>query len=342
MTSEIRDMTEARIGIVLIGRNEGKRLVACLQSLPADVTRVYVDSGSTDGSLAAATARGVIVAELDATRFSAAHARNIGAKRLLEADPDVELIQFLDGDCELRSGWLETAAAYLADHADFAVACGRRRERCRDASVFNRLCDLEWDTPVGEADSCGGDALFRSRAFFAAGGYRDDMIAGEEPELCVRLRQHGWRIARLDAEMTLHDAAMFRASQWWRRAVRAGHAFAEGHAIHPSLWHRESRSIAIWGLLLPMLILLAGLLVHPAFFAALGVYPLLALKVFRHARKRWPAGESARYAIACVLAKFPQAQGLIRYHANRCINRPSRIIEYKGVTESAPAGEAAS
>jgi GT2 family glycosyltransferase len=326
-------MTAARIGIVLIGRNEGKRLVACLQSLPADLTRVYVDSGSTDNSLAEAAARGVIVAELDPAHFSAAHARNVGVRRLLEVDPQVQLIQFLDGDCVLQSGWLESAAAFLADHADFAVACGRRRERFRDASVFNRLCDLEWDTSVGEADACGGDAMFRREAFLAAGGYRDDMIAGEEPELCVRLRQNGWRIMRLDAEMTLHDAAMFRASQWWKRAVRAGHAFAEGNALHRSLWQRECRGITLWGLFLPIAILSAGLL-QPALFAAAGAYLLLALKIFRSARKRWPTGDSARYAVACVLAKFPQAQGLIRYRVNHWLKRPARIIEYKTAREA--------
>jgi GT2 family glycosyltransferase len=323
-------MADARIGIVLIGRNEGKRLVACLQSLPTEVTRVYVDSGSTDNSLGEATSRGVVVAVLDATHFSAAHARNIGAQRLLEVDPNIDFIQFLDGDCVLQSGWLETATAFLAENADVAVACGRRRERFRDASVFNQLCDLEWDTPVGDADACGGDAMVRRQAFVAAGGYRDDMIAGEEPELCVRLRQNGWRIARLDAEMTLHDAAMFRADQWWKRAVRAGHAFTEGNALHPtSLWSRECRGIAIWGLFLPTMILSAGLLLHPAFFATAGAYLLLALKTYCHARKRWSAVDSARYALACVLAKFPQAQGLIRYRVNHWLKRRSRIIEYK-------------
>src|SRR5258707_153209 len=152
MNPESREMTAERIGIVLIGRNEGNRLVACLQSLPTDVTRVYVDSGSTDNSRAEATSCGAVVAEIDSTPFSAAHARNVGVLRLLEVDPNVQFVQFLDGDCVLQSGWLETATAFLAEHADFAVVCGRRRERFRDASVFNQLCDLEWDTPVGEAD----------------------------------------------------------------------------------------------------------------------------------------------------------------------------------------------
>ena len=76
-----------------------------------------------------------------------------------------------------------------------------------EASVYNRLCDFEWDTPVGDAEACGGDFLARAAAFGSVGGFDERMIAGEEPELCYRLRRGGWRIHRADHAMTLHDAA---------------------------------------------------------------------------------------------------------------------------------------
>src|SRR5207248_7579001 len=128
--------------------------------------------------------------------------------------------------------WLERAEQELKVRPEVAVVCGRRRERFPEGSVYNRLCDMEWDTPVGEAESCGGDAMMRVKAVRATGGYRAALIAGEEPELCLRLREAGWKVLRLDAEMTLHDAAMTRFGQWWKRAVRAGHAFAEVSWLH--------------------------------------------------------------------------------------------------------------
>ena len=85
---------------------------------------------------------------------------------------------------------------------------------------------------MGEATSCGGDALIRCDALRAAGGYRADLIAGEEPELCLRLRRAGWSIWRIDAEMTWHDAAIHRFAQWWTRSVRSGHAYGEGAWLH--------------------------------------------------------------------------------------------------------------
>ena len=209
------------IGAVAIGRNEGERLVACLRSLVGRVDRVvYVDSGSTDNSRDLARSLGVEVVELDLSRpFTAARARNEGLDRLRDVLPGVEYVQFVDGDCEVRAEWIETARSALEADEKLAVVCGRRRERFPEASIYNTLTDMEWDTPIGPAQSCGGDALFRNAALEAVGGYDPSVIAGEEPEMCFRLRAGGWTIRRLDAEMTLHDANMETFGQWWKLSL---------------------------------------------------------------------------------------------------------------------------
>ncbi len=101
----------AVVDAVVIGRNEGARLVACLASLRGQVRRVvYVDSGSTDGSVAAAEAAGAEVVGLDMGRpFTAARARNAGLARLEGAG----FVQLVDGDCEVRQGWVAAALAAL-------------------------------------------------------------------------------------------------------------------------------------------------------------------------------------------------------------------------------------
>ena len=143
----------ADVAAIAIGRNEGARLLRCLASLQGQADPiVYVDSGSTDGSLAAATEAGALVVDLDMSRpFTAARARNAGLARLAEVDPDGAFVQVLDGDCELQPGWIDAARAVLEEDTGLAIVCGRRRERFPEASVFNRLVDQEWDTPVGEA-----------------------------------------------------------------------------------------------------------------------------------------------------------------------------------------------
>ena len=319
-----------QIAAVVIGRNEGARLVACLTSLAGTVARVvYVDSGSTDGSPEAAEKLGAEVVALDMSKpFTAARARNAGINALRSAPPDY--VQFVDGDCVLQPGWIDTARAFLDDHPKVAMACGRRREIHPEASVYNRLCDDEWNTPVGEALACGGDALGRWDALRAVGGYNPTLIAGEEPDLCLRLRVAGWKIWRLDAEMTAHDAAILRFGQWWKRVSRAGHAFAEGAALHGKThghWVGETRRLMIWGLALPLLILAVVVTIGPWGLVLLGLYPL---QIARLARSRGFGDRfSWEWAFFLTLGKIPEALGALRFYRAQLTSKRSTLIEYK-------------
>ncbi|MFN7224613.1 MAG: glycosyltransferase family 2 protein [Paracoccaceae bacterium] len=312
------------VDAVVIGRNEGARLLACLASVKGHVGRIiYVDSGSTDGSVAAARAAGAEVVELDlAQPFTAARARNAGLREL-ETNPP-EFVQLVDGDCILDEGWIAAALAAFEMHPLAVVVCGRRRERFPDASVYNALADIEWNTPVGETLACGGDALMRFSAILEAGGYRDSLIAGEEPELCLRLRRQGGQIWRIDAEMTLHDAALLRLGQWWKRMVRSGHAFAEGAALHGSgperHWVAQTRRALLWGAAVPVLVILSGL-VHPVGWLLVLVYPSQVARLAL--RKGWV------WAYFTVLGRFAETQGALSYYASRLLGRKRILIEYK-------------
>jgi GT2 family glycosyltransferase len=323
------------MGIVVIGRNEGRRLVRCLESvLRFAAFVVYVDSGSTDGSAAKARALGVEVVELDMRRpFTAALARNAGWRRLLEIAPGIACVHFLDGDCEVVPGWLETAHHTLMRRQELAVVCGRRRERFPEASAFNRQCEIEWNAAVGEVRSCGGDALMRVSALQAVDGYRDDLIAGEEPELCVRLREAGWKIWRVNRDMVWHDAAMRHWSQWWKRSKRAGHAFAEGVFLHGAPPERhyvtEERRALIWGAFLPLAALLLAA-INPVGLLLLAAYPLqilrLALNPEAAAREADAAWSRAFFLVA---GRFPEAAGVLLFRWHRLRGRTSTLIEYK-------------
>lgn len=324
-------MIAQTVGVVVIGRNEGERLIRCLTSIKCEPYNVvYVDSGSTDGSILAATKNGAHVIRLDLTRpFTAARARNEGLAALMEINPNVHFVQFIDGDCTLASGWLDKALGFMELRNDVAVACGRRRELYPNASIYNHLCDIEWDTPIGDTLSCGGDALVRIEAFEAVGGFRTQLIAGEEPELCVRLRKAGWKIWRLDAEMTGHDAAMTHVSQFWARAIRSGHAYAEVSRLHKGspygIWRRETLRAICWGGLLPTICL--GALIHPAAIAAAGLYPL---QICRIALTRGPSTSRAWiYASLITMAKFAEFQGVLRFYKNLITRRKAELIEYK-------------
>lgn len=321
-------MHQQKIGVVAIGRNEGERLRRCLLSvLPDAPATVYVDSGSNDGSDQMAAELGADVVCLDMTRpFTAARARNEGFQRLSLSHPDLAFVQFVDGDCEVVPGWIGAAREFLERHPECAAVCGRRRERYPEHSVYNRICDEEWDTPVGDTLACGGDVLMRTSAFRSVGGYRNNMIAGEEPELCVRLRGKGWRIHRLDQEMTLHDANITRFSQWWKRTVRSGHAYAEGAWIHGALperfWLREARRAWLWGMYFPASIALAIYFFGPS-AALLGlVYPLQWVRMLMR-------NGSTSSSTFLILGKFAEVYGAMKFHFNRLRGVSGPLIEYK-------------
>jgi glycosyltransferase involved in cell wall biosynthesis len=320
------------VGVVAIGRNEGDRLVRCFTSVKACTPNiVYVDSGSTDGSVDYAARAGACVVKLDITQpFTAARARNEGFSALKSLKPDIRFVQFIDGDCSLAPEWLEKARAFIEQGNDIAVVCGRRRERHPDASIYNYLCDLEWDTPIGEALACGGDALMRTGPFETIGGFRSELIAGEEPELCLRLRETGWRIWRLDSDMTEHDASMTRFRQWWVRAVRSGYGFADVSWLHrysPSdLWRREILRAFLWGGVLPATIGFAALF-HPAALVGAFVY---FIQICRIAVKDGPTSHrSWLHALFLTLAQFASLLGILKFLWLKWRRGTAKLIEYK-------------
>jgi len=330
----------ASVAAVVIGRNEGERLKHCLASLLDQAVRtVYVDSGSTDGSVAHARALGIEVVELDTTApFTAARGRNAGFAALTAKGPLPDYVQFVDGDCAVAPGWIAAAAAHLDAAPDLGIVTGWRSEIHRDRSIYNAMCDVEWHRPAGEIETCGGDMMVRSDAFVELNGLRPHLIAGEDEEFCLRMRQSGRRIERLPLEMTYHDAGMTRFSQWWRRSVRTGHGFAQIGTLYPHHWRAERRRVWIYGLILPVLAM-AGILLalagrNPALLVlplmALGAYALSWLRTCLHLiRADHSRRESALHALFLTLSKFPNLIGMKTYYWRRWRSREMRLIEYK-------------
>ncbi len=343
------------LGVVVIGRNEGERLRACLESIvlhfqkPTKDTKhsvapiIYVDSGSVDNSIGVARSFGAEVVQLELSRpFSAARARNAGITRLCEVAPTAKFVQFIDGDCMIAGDWLETAATFLESHPRYAVTSGRLRERFPEQSIYNRVCDIEWSVPVGDSESCGGVACFRVDAFRQIGGFDESVVCGEEPELCLRLRNAGWRIRRMDTEMAMHDAAMTRFAQWWKRSVRGGYGaldvatrFEKGQGV----FSRQVRRARLWGVGWPLLVVVVTLAVfttygwHLAAYATLLTLAILPLQVARVGVKSMrtcgDAKTAFRYSTLMMLEKWANLQGQYRYLRDIRAGRHLSLIEYK-------------
>jgi len=328
----------AYIGVVVIGRNEGERLRRSLISaVRSEHPVIYVDSDSSDSSCSLARELGVHVVELDpAQPLSAARARNAGAAALIELAQKCEFICFIDGDCELSSEWIAVAAQHLSTHKEIAAVAGRRRERSPQVSIWNRICDIEWNTSVGLIDATGGDFVIRTAAFNAVGGFNEAFVAGEEPELGLRLHREGWKIERLDAEMTIHDAEITRFSQWWQRCRRAGQAFLQGHFVHASgpehFWRREALRPLIWAVLLPALVLTASIFSSDLSLAIAALFPLQFARIaWRELRKGRSLFDAVIYSLACLVGHFAELSGQASYLLRRLNGHSPSLVEYKEV-----------
>jgi GT2 family glycosyltransferase len=338
-----------KLGLVVIGRNEGERLARCFASVRAIPRRVYVDSGSTDGSVALARKESMAVVELVPPHFTAARARNAGLAQLLTDDPDLEFVQTVDGDCEVQPRWIESALQVLRTEADLALVFGRLRESHPERSIYNALCDDEWNVSAGWAAFGGGNALFRVAALREVDFYNPAIIAGEDTELAMRLRKRGWLIRRIDAEMSLHDAAITGFRQWWNRTRRTGHCYGELAFLHPDAREPNCRGmvrrILIWGGAMPVILavaILLALMIDSRWWIGVAlVFLPWPLNIARLARRQRRRGLSAKVARASgfflMLGKLPQLQGLINYHRNRLMGRASGLIEHKGHARSQAA-----
>ena len=327
------------LSIVVIGRNEGTRLARCFESIltadwpSADLELIYVDSDSRDGSPRVARSFGVEVIVLHPLRPTAALGRNAGWRRARG-----EFVFFLDGDTVLDPAFIRHALSVLEDRR-IAVVWGHRRELAPHASVFNRVLDLDWIYPAGISDFCGGDAIMRRSALKQCGGFNESLIAGEEPELCSRLRSGGWQIAHIDHAMTGHDLAMHSFRQYWRRATRAGYAYREVSEVLKDtptpLWaeaarhNRERAALLCSGFLstIAASFLLQNL--WPVFAAAV----LFGLVAGRTAWKiRWKCDNPLTlilYSLHAHLQQIPIYVGQLQYRYDKRSTRKRGLIEYK-------------
>jgi len=320
------------LGVVVIGRNEASRLNSTLPAvLKAGFPLVYVDSRSVDDSVEVAKSKGVDVLVLSDDRpVNASRARNEGARALLSVYPELKYIQFLDGDTVLDENWLNLALQYMQQHADIGFVCGQLQEKDRDSNIYRRLCDMEWrwqETTEAEPIQLGGMGIISVEAYRKSGGYDETLIAGADPELYTRFKKAGWQLHVLPELMGIHDSGMYSFRQWWTRNVKTGFGFAHGKIT--GAWGRERRSACIWGGVLPV-ISVSAMSFNPFAICLLAAVPANILKIWLSPVKReFSPYDRFLYAAFCMLGKFPQFIGMIKFHWRQYQGKAATVIQYK-------------
>lgn len=335
LSTEALDRDSHMVGAVVIGRNEGERLLSALNSvLGANVPVVYVDSRSTDGSVANAMGLGVPVVELSQDRpINASRARNEGVAALISAYPSVLYLHLLDGDSTLDPEWLPVATLYLNEHPKVAFVAGRLREKDRETNLLRRLCDMEWYREPSCDAECGGLGVVRVEAYQSVGGLDETLIAGADPEFYARLKSAGWEVHALEAEMGVHDSGMLSWRQWWTRSVKGGYAYA--HARMWGGWRRQRLSAVLWGAILPAISVFGSVAFSPLLSLALLAYPIQIIRVrYGSSKSIFSSSDQWLYAVSCLAIKFPQCIGIAMFEYRKILKRHGALIEYKKASQS--------
>jgi glycosyltransferase involved in cell wall biosynthesis len=216
------------VSVVVPTHDRPRSLGRCLQALDrqrleAELEVVVVDDGSTDAAAVAGTvARSRRARLLRTEGRGPAAARNQGVRSARGS-----LILFTDDDCEPEPAWAARLAAGLLNGADAAAGRtinGRAQSVLAEASqaIADHLIETSQRLPARAPFATSNNLASRADVLAAIPfdeGYRSP--GGEDRDWCVRLAEHGFRLA-FDAKAIVwhyHDLGL---RDFWRQHVAYG------------------------------------------------------------------------------------------------------------------------
>ncbi len=228
------------ISIIIIGKNEGGKLIKCLESVSNLIHSnkeilfevIYIDSNSTDNSIVNARNFGdnIRIYKING-KTNAAIARNIGAK---EAKGDV--LFFLDGDMEVNITFLNHAVSN--GQLTYDVVTGHINDYIyNDEGIFQRvkLRTYKENIPVELQiiNTLGGVFLIKKRIWNTIGGMRTKYKLNEDFDISFRLRKNKIKLVRLPYLIVNHHTFEYLGIKEMTKTLFCGKIF------YPAMLFRE-------------------------------------------------------------------------------------------------------
>jgi GT2 family glycosyltransferase len=223
-----RDLPLPPVSVVVCSHNGERTLGDCLDGLEAleypDFEVIVVDDGSTDGTAAIATQHGFRV--ITTRHQGLASARNTGLSAATG-----EIVAYIDDDARPDPDWLTFLATSFLTTSHVGIG-GPNVEYPGDGEVAECVAKapggpvhvLVSDTEAEHLPGC--NCAFRKAALEGVGGFDTRFwAAGDDVDLCWRLRDEGWTLGFSPGAVVWHHArASLRA--YWRQQVGYGKAEA--------------------------------------------------------------------------------------------------------------------
>lgn len=235
--------------VVIPVKNDAARLKVCLESIakqiPTNQIRV-VDNGSADDSVEVAKKVGCLVQSAAGLRVGAMRNRAVST-----ADTPIQFIAFCDSDHEVAADWLATGLSVLQSDRSI-LATGSHYLPPPNGTWVQRVWAIHRlrGAAIRNVDWLGSGNLFvRMEDFRKIGGFREDLTAAEDVDLCHRLRnQLSGKIVCDDRIRSIHHGEPkrlidFYRKEYWRGSSGLKAWFSQGMPLRelPSLawpvWH---------------------------------------------------------------------------------------------------------
>lgn len=196
---------------------------------------------------------------------------------------------------ELHEGWLERAFSFLHQEPDIAVLSGRiidlpKATKYYDCSEHDCQSSSMHDVLHG-----GGAALYRREILEQVGTFNPYLCSDEEPELCLRIRHAGYRVARTEHPIALHYTDPIEdfvtLLRRWRRNLYVGSGqnlryHSKTRLLWPYIKERGHGLPPLIALLVGLASLLASLISHRVFWFSLWLLLVAVFIVIDAVRKR--------------------------------------------------------
>lgn len=189
------------ISFIVIGKNEGWKLKLCFDSILNVVQKdeinayevVYVDSRSSDDSIALAKTYPNIRVFLVTGECNAGVGRNIGAKEALG-----NILFFIDGDMELQPNFLKNVLCDNEKRLVYPFISGLHLDMLYDTSWKFRYSQLENHPPCDEIwmITTGGLFMVERKYWEELGGIDTRLRANEDYDFGLRMSERGVKMCR--------------------------------------------------------------------------------------------------------------------------------------------------
>lgn len=209
-TGRLDESNSIKLTVVIIGRNEEQFIGGAIESVLRVQTHIpnleiiFADSASTDRSIEIAKQYPIRILQLRKEwPLSVAAGRFTGYLH-----SHGEYVFFQDGDSFAEPDWLVQAVGFMEAHPEYGAVAGVLDEKYVDAygncigGVAN-VFEQDLSRRVCDCKNLGGIALYRRRAMQVAGPVNPYLPTAEDHELCMRIRNAGFKVARVEGCMAV-------------------------------------------------------------------------------------------------------------------------------------------